>query len=691
MSQSQISEVGKTVNQTACNSLNTHDLQMTSDCHEVSNLCDITNNDKLSYDWETCEMLQMVKTFTISDYGTKSDDPSLSGFMVPEPPSLSGIIDSTISSSSSSTTTGIEEKYIEDDMSSLSDISDVKVSSSRRKHTFGKERVERKGNMYDKLYNACLRGQINIINDTLKRCSETLMPDEEGRTPIYAACIGDHPEVVKLLIDSGYDVDHQDTDGKTPLHAAFENHAPKVAESLIMQFSANTGIRDKQNWTPLHTAIDRGYYSYSQQLAQFLCQDVGTEVSWIQLQAACFKENTKYVKFLLDAKTTVNRNNSAGHAPLHIAVTKSNINIITLLLDQNVDINNKTIDGKTPLHIAVENGEETIIQTLLAQKANTNVKDAPGNTSLHLAVKIKQGTGPRLMKAGAGSQSSFLAPYRVCSAQAVQAILDHGADVNAVNNRSQTPLWFAYIGGQEQMVKILLHSGADPNIADETSDSSLHAAMYGQCSIATMQEIIDRYDHINSVNKDGTTPLLLACGMAQTETIKLLLKAQSDMNIADTHGDASLHTAVAAGCSNETLQEIIDNGGDVNAVNKRGRTPLLLSCFYGQMDNIWVLLGAGAEPHIADEEGVSCLHAAIDGYWSKDTLQALIEHGAHIDAKSKDGTNALLSACGRGQSESAEFLLEAGADVNVVRPDGNTVLHVAIDGYCSKEALQKNH
>ena len=343
MSQSQISEAGKTDDQTACNKVSIRDTQMTTDCQVMSNVSEIsdTNSDKLSYDWETCETLQIVKAFPISDYGTKSDDLSSSDFLVPEPPSLSGIIDSTISRSSSSTTTDVEEKYVVDNISSLSSISEVKVSKAPRKHTYGKERVERKGNIYDKLYNACLRGEISIVNDILKKCTETLIPDEDGQTPLYAACIGDHLEVVKLLIDFGYDVNHQDKDGKTPLHAAFENHAPELAQAIITQFHANTDIRDKQNWTPLHTAIDRGYYSYSQHLAQFLCQDVGTEVSWIQLQAACFEENTKYVKVILDSNTDVNHVSSAGHAPLHIAVTKNNIIIINLLLDQNVDINIK--------------------------------------------------------------------------------------------------------------------------------------------------------------------------------------------------------------------------------------------------------------------------------------------------------------------------------------------------------------
>ena len=234
-----------------------HNSHMTTGGHMLD--INETDDEDLTYDWETSEMLQIVRAFPISDYGTKSDSGhTLSGFTVPEPPSLSGIIDSTIDTSSSSETTDVEEKYVDDDMSSLTDITDINVSSAPRKHEYLKEKVGREGNTY-KLYNACLKGQLSLIKDVLKKHSTPLISGEGGQTPLYAACIGNHPEIINLLIDFGYDVNHQDNECKTPLHIAFENHEPGIAKTLMTQFSADTEIRDIHNWTPLHTAIDRGY------------------------------------------------------------------------------------------------------------------------------------------------------------------------------------------------------------------------------------------------------------------------------------------------------------------------------------------------------------------------------------------------------------------------------------------------
>ena len=95
---------------------------------------------------------------------------------------------------------------------------------------------------------------------------------------------------------------------------------------------------------------------------------------------------------------------------------------------------------------------------------------------------------------------------------------------------------------------------------------------------------------MNAVNKDGATPLLFACSTGQAEAVNLLLKENADPNIAYADGDTSLHAAIAADCSKATVEEIIECGADVNAVNKRGRTALLLSCFYRQLDVVKVLL-----------------------------------------------------------------------------------------------------
>ena len=208
-SEDHISEADKTLQTDKDDDHILPDAQMVTD-DQMPHSSKMTDNDDLTYDWGNCETLQVAKAFTTSAYGTKSYDDKTSDdeFMIPEY-SISRIADSTTEHSESKVSTDIEEKYIVDDMSSLTKLSDMNVSNAPQKHEYGKERMERKGNIYDKLYNACLKGQLNIVKDILENQNTRLLPDENGQTPLYAACIGNHLEIIALLINSGYDVNHQ--------------------------------------------------------------------------------------------------------------------------------------------------------------------------------------------------------------------------------------------------------------------------------------------------------------------------------------------------------------------------------------------------------------------------------------------------------------------------------------------------
>ena len=307
-----------------------------------------SKEEKLSYDGEMDEILQMVKAYRISSDEESSDDHTSDDFLVPEPPSVSGIMEGTSYTSSAKITTEIEENCIWDDMSSLTTISGIKVGNPPRKHEFAKERVEREGNIYDKLYNACLKGQLSIVKDILQTTKTILAPDEHGQTPLYAACLGNHLDIIKLLIAFGYEINHQDNEGKTPLHRTFENHDPDFAKILIAEVNASTEIPDNQNWTPLHTAVDQGYLDFSLALLSNTMNTVRHgegKLSWIELHAVCFIGITHLVSLLLAMSCNVNCVSSAGYTPLHIAVTYVMLRTLMIIQKQN---NNLILNSLMP-------------------------------------------------------------------------------------------------------------------------------------------------------------------------------------------------------------------------------------------------------------------------------------------------------------------------------------------------------
>ena len=115
---------------------------------------------------------------------------------------------------------------------------------------------------------------------------------------------------------------------------------------------------------------------------------------------------------------------------------------------------------------------------------------------------------------------------------------------------------------------------------------------------------------MNTANNDGNTPLLAAAGNGGgLSVIKLLLKANADIDAANEDGNTVLHVAAdfKEGLP-RTIKLLLAKGADPNAVNKKGKTPLDLAL--AKLKNAEYVL---SRPDIAafynDPEGRAKRHA----------------------------------------------------------------------------------
>ena len=270
----------------------------------------------------------------------------------------------------------------------------------------------------------------------------------------------------------------------------------------------------------------------------------------------------------------------------------------------------------------------------------------------------------------------------------LQEIIYHGADVNAKNKSNETPLMAAFWKANEDAVNVLLNAGADPNIADDYGETCLHDAVRGGYSKKILQAIINYGADVNATNKNNRTALMIACKMGNIDVICVLLNAGANPHIADNDGNTCLHDAVDGDCNKEVLQAIISQDANINATDKDNVTALMIASWNGNVDAINVLLNAGADPHIADANGYTCLHNAVSGDCSKEVLQEIISHNANINATNKNNVTALMIACWNGNEEAINVLLSAGADPHIADANGYKCLHSAVIGDYSKDILQ---
>merc|ERR1711908_55665 len=84
------------------------------------------------------------------------------------------------------------------------------------------------------------------------------------------------------------------------------------------------------------------------------------------LFAAAHVGSTKAVRMLLDAKASVNAQNSNGETPLFVACADGHEAVVRELLHcSDIELTAATTDGSTALHAAVERGSEPIVRLLL--------------------------------------------------------------------------------------------------------------------------------------------------------------------------------------------------------------------------------------------------------------------------------------------------------------------------------------
>jgi len=125
----------------------------------------------------------------------------------------------------------------------------------------------------------------------------------------------------------------------------------------------------------------------------------------------------------------------------------------------------------------------------------------------------------------------------------------------------------------------------------------------------------------------------------------------------------------------------IDEGADVNTLDDRGRTPLMLAANAGFEDVVERLLRDGADPHAVANDGANALHYGAAGgmYRHSDprefsvnigVVELLLDAGADASSVDRDGVTPIIGACTAGSIETVSLLREAGADITV-KPDNS--------------------
>ncbi len=380
--------------------------------------------------------------------------------------------------------------------------------------------------------------------------------------------------------------------------------------------------------------------------------------------AAGYNQPRKLNFILLFRSASINSVDEDGATPLHVAAWHGHWEPIEILIDNGADIDALEENGRSPLHLAVYNEKMEVIRLLLENEADPDIKDIEGNTALHWMVE--EG-----------------------NSEIVRLLIEYGADVNMKNKFNQRPFDLANIAGNMEIAWLLLLNGArsqdnrtplhivaekgpdalkyffentdagDVNLRDNRGNTPLHYAVHD--SDAT-EMLLGKGADPNLSNEDGNTPLHLASRRGDKEVVRCLLKAGANVRLHNNEdnrpvdiaiqqnsyllvhifyelgtelgrGRSALHLA-ALNWRLYAIEQLIENGLDVNEQDRNGATPLHLGAESHYV--VGILLENGADPNIADENGQTPLHIAAS-HNAMETVEMLVEAGAELDAKDSAG------------------------------------------------------
>ncbi|XP_043938036.1 rabankyrin-5 [Protopterus annectens] len=476
-------------------------------------------------------------------------------------------------------------------------------------------------------------------------------------------------------------LNEQDSNGDLALDLALSRKLESIATTLVNN-KADVDMIDKNGWSILHKAIQRG----DEFAANFLIR-----------HGAC-----------VNAATT-----GMQETPLHLVAKYS--------------------PKKHSADIMI--GMARIAEALLQAGANSNMQDSKGQCQASLTkdahhvddcssslsymgyIPVKDVTGDQLPKLQAPSMHpncwssrSKLTKKTGLGAKLFRTFpaIEERLDLELKDNEGNTALWLAL-----QYITM----SADQSVNPFADVPVVNGTSFDENSFAA--RLIKRGGNCDAAAKGTGNCLLQRAAEAHSEAAALFLTTHgAKVNHTNKWGETPLHTACRYGLANLTV-ELLQQGANPNIQTKHPvpaskvslssepgdgiylQTPLHMAIAYNHPDVVSVIL----------EQKANALHATnnlqiIPDFSLKDSRDQtvlglalwtgmhviaaqLLGSGASINDTMSDGQTLLHMAIQRQDSQSALFLLEHQADINIVRHGCDATFWNTGPGSCQQTLLHR--
>jgi ankyrin repeat protein len=442
--------------------------------------------------------------------------------------------------------------------------------------------------------------------------------------------------VIRALLSQKVDVNAPDAQGTPALHWAVRVDDLDLVR-LLLSAGADAKLANRYGVTPLTLAVGNG--------------------------------NPAIIKTLLDAGADANAVDPAAETMLMIAARIGVTDAVRLLLDRGavVDARDKTYQ-QTALMIAVRENHPDIVQMLIERGADVNAKTRTGATPQwvlpnsvpgfgHGIGIVRGGLPPRGSRQPIpGSLSPLLYAARDGRLEAAKLLIAAKANIEQTDANAITPLLMAIVNNRVDVARFLLDKGADIQATDWYGRTPLWAA------VETRNMDVDNATFVNSIDRE-----------AILDVIKILLERGAKVNVRMKEVPP-------------IRRAFLRITGSLSWVDFTGQTPFLTAALAADTTVMRLLLKYGADPNIGTFEGTTPLMAAAGVNWVYDqtydegpaarleAVKLCHELGNDVNAVNTMGLTALMGAANRGSDDIIKFLVEKGATLDPKDKEGRTAL-----------------